>query len=144
MAQISAKKKLILISSYLGLMGLLFSSVSYFFTSSTMEFLSDAVETEGEVIDYVSGSGSDGSTVYYPIIQFIFNDRYTEFQSNTGANPKSYDVGEKVSVFVLKDDVSSAKVNSWFSLWGLPVIFGVFGVIMLLAAVILLRVALRH
>ena len=97
--------------------------------SSTVAFIERATEATGTVIDLERSRSSD-STTYYPVV--VFEDirgREIEFRSRSGSNPPSFNRGERVSVFYEPSAPESARINSFFSLWGLPMILGGMGLV---------------
>lgn len=105
---------------------------AYFFYSSTQTFLETAQKTQGVVTDLVRSTSSD-STTYQPVVEFqIQEGRIIEFTSNSGSNPPSYTRGESVEVLYDPGRPEKARINGFFSLWGLPVIFGGLGAVFFL------------
>jgi len=97
--------------------------------NSTSSFIERATETKGTVIDLVASRSSD-STSYYPVV--VFEDasgRQIKFQSGSGSNPPSFNRGERVSVLYEPAAPESARINSFFSLWGVAVIVGGMGLV---------------
>lgn len=93
----------------------------------TSTFLTEATRAVGTVVDPARSESSD-STVYKPVVHFI--DRTGEeikFTSSTGSNPPSYSRGDQVEVLYLPSQPQKARINGFFSLWGLPLIFGGLG-----------------
>ena len=108
----------------LGLVLLVGALVAY---SSTKNFLTTAVIAEGTVIQLVRSTSSD-STTYRPVVEFnTQSGTRIEFTSSSGSNPPSYSQGETVEVLYQESSPNQAKINGFFSLWGLPTILGVMG-----------------
>jgi len=106
-----------------------------FLYRSTDLFLTEAIKTEGTVVELVRSQSSD-STTYRPVVQFNSqNDQAVEFVSSTGSNPPSYSKGDKIEVLYHSKDPQNAKINDFFSLWGGPVIFGGMGGVFFLVGV---------
>lgn len=100
---------------------------AFFSYQNTATFLDEAVEARGTVTDLVYSRSSDSSS-YYPVVKFqAGNGQLVEFQSSSGSNPASYDVGESVSVFYRVGEPQSARINGFFSLWGLSLILAILG-----------------
>ncbi len=94
---------------------------------NTVTFLDEALEVRGTVTDLVYSRSSDSSS-YYPVVQFEdASGQLIEFQSSSGSNPASYSVGEEVSVFYTPGEPESARINGFFSLWGLSLILVIIG-----------------
>lgn len=139
MSQKQSNKSVFYVGLFFGILGIVFAGVSYFVSQSTRDFLARAVKTEGEVIRFGSGM-KDGSTYYYPVVEFTCNDRPVEFQSTSGSSPAAYDKGEQVEVYYLADNPKKAKINDWWPLWGMSFIFGLLGGALLLVPVLILFV----
>ncbi|MFC6633346.1 DUF3592 domain-containing protein [Microbulbifer taiwanensis] len=100
--------------------------------SNTRDFLKTAITTDGTVVALVP-SRSSNSVTYAPVIQFQDKTgRLVEFMSSSSSNPPSYDEGEKVEVFYQASAPESARINGFFSLWGLPTILGGLGILFFL------------
>ncbi|TGN38503.1 DUF3592 domain-containing protein [Marinobacter confluentis] len=109
---------------------------------STSGFLVDALEVPGTVTDLVYDRSGD-SSAYYPVVQFEdATGRPIEFRSSSGSNPASYNVGEKVPVLYTPGEPESARINGFFSLWGLPLIVGILGGAFFLVGVLMILVPL--
>ena len=97
------------------------------------KLLDGGVTSTGKVVSFEVKHEKDkkkNKTMYYPIVSFKDkNGRELEFRSNTGSNPKSYRVGEIVEVIYRKDNSDNAKINSFSSMWLLPLILSIFGCI---------------
>lgn len=94
---------------------------------NTITFLGDALSVPGTVTDLVY-SHSSSSTSYYPVVTFAdASGQLTQFQSSSGSNPASYRVGEGVSVLYTAGQPDSARIDDFFSLWGVSLIMGIIG-----------------
>ena len=108
--------------------GTLFTVIGVVNALDTRSFVTTAIPAQGTVIDVVrrSSSDSDGdvSYAYYPVIKFTPSSGAANiFESNTGSNPPSFSKGQTVEVLYNPQQPNSARINSWFSLWGFPAIF---------------------
>ncbi|MDI9246716.1 DUF3592 domain-containing protein [Marinobacter sp. CHS3-4] len=107
---------------------------------STSGFLAEALEVPGVVTDLIYDRSGD-SSVYYPIVQFKdATGQLIEFRSSSGSNPASHDRGETVSVFYTAGEPESARINGFFSLWGVPLIVGSLGGVFFLVGVLMILV----
>lgn len=110
--------------------GLLFVVIALVTTMNTRTFVAEANHAQGTVIDMVrrQSTDSDHSDAYAPVVRFVTTGGETvEFTSNTSSNPPSYARGEAVAVLYRPLTPHDAKINSFGSLWGAPVMFGVLG-----------------
>jgi hypothetical protein len=111
----------------------------------TRSFLAQAARTEGTVIRLDPVRSSDGTT-YKPIVRFEHQGRQIEFASSGSSNPPAFHEGERVSVAYLESDPYSAKIDTFFSLYGLAVILGGMGSVFFLvgAGIIFVQVRTRR
>lgn len=122
-------------------------AATFYFYTNTQEFLKTALTTQGTVTELIrsrssSSSSSSSSYTYKPVVEFkTQKGEQIEFTSTAGSNPPSYSRGEVVEVFYQKSSPEKAKINGFFSLWGLALIFGVMGTIFTLfgASIILIK-----
>jgi hypothetical protein len=124
----SKNKDMLMIGGIFGLFGILFGGIGLIAFLSTRSFLKTSIAREGIVIGLNLDEELNSST-YYPIVSFEFEGKEYHFQSNSGSSPPSFHEGEKVRVNFQAENPYEAKLNSFFSLWGLPLIFGFFGVL---------------
>lgn len=118
---------------------------SVFMLLNTRDFLSEAVITQGTVVELVEYRSSDSIT-YRPVVQFTNESgQLVNFTSSTSSNPPSYTPGQQVDVLYQPGERSSPRINSFFSLWGAETILAGIGIVFLLAGVILMFVPeFRH
>lgn len=137
--------KAITIVKYLfTLVGLAMLAGAFFIYSSTSIFLKHAETAEGIVVELLVSRTSDSIT-YRPLVEFIAqNGLVIEFAPTTGSNPARYSEGEQVEVLYLTERPSDAKINDFFSLWGVALILAAMGAVFFLAgAGIILFIALK-
>lgn len=126
-------KTLIFIKYFFAIIGFGMIVGSFFLYQNTTTFLKNAITTEGVVIELVrsrssSSSSSGSSYTYAPTVRFKTNQGTTvEFTSSTSSNPPSYSRGEQVEVLYEPIQPHSAKINSFFSIWGGAAIVGGIG-----------------
>ncbi|MCK4742642.1 MAG: DUF3592 domain-containing protein [Sulfuriflexus sp.] len=127
-------KTLIFIKYFFAIIGFGMLVGSFFLYQKTMFFLESAITTEGVVTELVrSRSSSDSSYTYAPVVKFkTSQDTTIEFTSTTSSNPPSYSRGEQIEVLYDPIQPHSAKINSFFSLWGGSVIVGGIGAVFFL------------
>jgi len=137
--------KAIAIVKYLfTLVGLAMLAGAFFIYTSTNAFLKDAVTAEGIVVELLVSRTSD-SVSYRPLVEFTAeNGRVIEFAPTAGSNPARYSEGEPVEVLYQTARPSDAKINDFFSLWGVALILAAMGTVFFLAgAAIILFMALK-
>jgi len=110
-------------------LGVVFIIIAALVYSKTRTFIAESTATEGTVVELeLSSSGS--SRYYYPVVVFrTAEELEIRFKSGTGSNPPSYREGDKVPVRYRQDDPYGARIDSFFSLWGLVVILGPMGLL---------------
>ena len=100
---------------------------SFNFYSKTQDFLEVAITTKGYIIKLIEVNSSDPIT-YKHVFEFSTkNGESINITSSSSSNPPSYSVGEAVEVLYVEASPSEAKINSFFSLWAIPIILGVLG-----------------
>jgi hypothetical protein len=112
--------------------------------ANTRSFLAHASRAEGTVIAlqprYPNNTSSSNSTLnssstsitFAPMVRFSHDGQVIDFTASTASNPPSYHIGETVPVLYLPSAPFKAKIDSFFSLWGGPLIVGGLGAIFLL------------
>jgi Protein of unknown function (DUF3592) len=85
------------------------------------------VRAPGEVIRLKEESSS-GHYNYFPVVRFrAANNMTVQFKDEVGSNPRSYRVGDKVTVLYLPDNLSKAMIDRgvlWN--WAIPAIVFLF------------------
>jgi hypothetical protein len=137
--------KAIAIVKYLfSLVGLVMLVGAFYSYNSTAAFLKEAATAEGIVVELLLSRSSD-SISYRPLVQFTAQSgRVVEFAPSAGSNPARYAEGEQVEVLYQTAQPSDAKINDFFSLWGVALILAAMGaVFFLIGAGIILVIALK-
>ena len=114
-----------------GMLG--FAAMLYF---EEQEFVAAADTTEGEVIDIrgVYPKSSSRSLIYVPVVRFETPDgKSIEFRSDSGSNPPTYSVGERVTVLYDPAKPYNAKLEGWDNWVGAAALSG-FGAVSVLLA----------
>ncbi|MDR6983691.1 hypothetical protein J2X32_002327 [Rheinheimera pacifica] len=137
--------KAIAIVKYLfTLVGVAMLAGAFFVYNSTSAFLKDAATAEGIVVELLVSRTSD-SISYRPLVEFTAqNGQVIEFAPTAGSNPARYAQGEQVEVLYQTARPSDAKINDFFSLWGVALILAAMGaVFFLVGAGIIVYIALK-
>jgi len=131
----ATKKFLGVIFTFAALVMLYFSWHTY---NATNEFLETAQSAPGIVVDFdtrhsSSSSSSGSSTTYAPIVEYTHPEtgQTIRFTSSASSNPPAFDGGEEVTVLYSPDDPEDARIDSFMSLWMMPLILVVLGGIFL-------------
>lgn len=105
---------------------LLCGSIYLFIT--TQHFLKVAELTTGTVVELAVSRSSDGSSTYWPVVQFqTQNGQLIEFISSSGSNPPAHDLGDVIEVLYPNDEPTEAKINSYLDLWLMFIIVTALG-----------------
>ncbi|MCC8366159.1 DUF3592 domain-containing protein [Xenorhabdus sp. PB61.4] len=115
--------------------GVLFLFGAFHSAKSTVVLMLDGVKTTGVVTKlelHISNSnkskGKKESKYYHPVINFTTEEgKEVQFTSSSGSNPASYNIGEKLEIIYLKDNPANAQLNNFSSLYGIALIFSLFG-----------------
>jgi hypothetical protein len=99
--------------------------------TQTLDFQNNALTSSGTVLKLEEDQNTDGGTDYFPVVSFKTKSGQTiQFTSDSSYNDTK--VGAKISILYLPADPAKAKLDSFQSLWLLPLIFGIFTVVLLL------------
>ena len=119
--------------------GALFLTIGLITAGVSVSFLTDAERAPGTVVtlewrtDHTSSSRRNSGTdkpMAYPVVEFTSADGTSRtFKDSTGSNPPSYEAGERVEVLYHSDSPEDARINGFFSLWLLPLVFGGIGLV---------------
>ncbi len=113
---VPAKSLLWFIGGFFALMGSLFAGIGILIWQNESEFKQTAMETKGTVVSVrssVSGSGSNRSTVYRPVVRFkLPNGQSKEVESSMGTNPPRFQVGDSVDVLYNPQNTSDARLKA--------------------------------
>ncbi|MDH6489118.1 DUF3592 domain-containing protein [Streptomyces sp. SAI-127] len=120
--------------------GSLFLVIGLVLAGVSVSFLTDAEKARGTVValewrnDSVGTSSrkvrSQDKPAAYPVVEFTPTDGTPRtFRSSTGANPPSYEEGDRVEVLYRADSPDDAEINGFASLWLLPLVFGGLGLL---------------
>ena len=125
----------------IGLVLLVGSLVVYNHTAS---FVRRAARAQGTVTalvriqstNYSNASGAPRnipytSYSYQPVVRFRNGAQQIDFRDSVATSPPAYHVGETVNVLYLESNPYDARIESFTSLWFLPMIFGGIGTIFL-------------
>ena len=126
--------------------GLALLAAALYLYQDTQNFTQGALTGDGVVTELVRARSSDSnSSTYRPVVEFHTDDgSLVEVTSTMGSNSPSFRVGESVQVYYHADRPHQAKINSFLSLWGLPLIFGGIGGIFFLVGFVMIYMARRR
>jgi hypothetical protein len=78
-------------------------------------------ETIGVIVDYKRRMSRNGD-LYAPVVGYEADGQYYEMTSSMATSWKAYEIGDEVSVLYSPDDPGSATINSFTSMWLLPML----------------------
>jgi len=98
------------------------------FVVEAVIFQSQAESARGEVIDVDASYDSDGGVSYTPLIRYRRRDgRSYEAETHISSSGYDYRIGERVDILYGSDHPGTVRIDSFFSLYGLGLIFAVIG-----------------
>jgi hypothetical protein len=121
--------------------GLIFLGFATVALIGSARFFSNALVSEGTVVGVRTEQSAaplipaeEGSGVtYYPIVEYVGPDGLIrQFEGRAGSQRQIYSVDETVSILVRDGNPESARINSFFNVWGRAIVTGGLGVIFLL------------
>ena len=93
----------------------------------TRQFVHSSSVGDGVVIENVwrESSGRRRSGSFYPRVRYrTMSGQDFVIISNTGSRPPSFRVGERVQILYSPDNPTRARIDSFGSLWALPLVLG--------------------
>jgi hypothetical protein len=118
--------------------GALLLGLGLFFFVRTRSFLSRAVSVTGAVIGFRESRGSEGGTVYQPVVTYRTTEGQThEFTDSVASDPPGFTVGEAVPVAYDPTDPEQAKIARPFRLWFVSGLLSSMGALFLVLGVVL-------
>lgn len=109
-------------------------------------FVRSSFSTEGVVVDfhYISDMNRPNAWTCAPIFRFTAMDGRTfTITSHTGQYPCPWRIGDSVRVLYKENHPEYARIDSFFQLWLLPVVFGGLGATSTCLALVFLRSSRR-
>jgi len=95
-------------------------------TLYSWHFVRTASQANGKIIRMIQQEDKDDGTVYFPVFTF-YDAQGAEhtIHSSSGSFPPAYEVGDTVPVLFSSADPTNAKIDSFFSVWGISLITGI-------------------
>ena len=101
------------------------------FVAEAVLFVSGAQSTRGQVVE-IRRNYDDGSVNYTPTIRYSRGDGQTyEAETHIASSGYDYDLGTQVDILYSDDDPYVVRIDSFFSLYGVGLVFAVFGAVFL-------------
>ena len=115
--------------------GVLLGYVAYQEYQRETKLVESSIEVDAEVVDNIR-SGK----FYYPVLAYTYKEvNYKEHGSNSGSNPPSYSVGDRVTVYLNSNNPSEVEIKSFFNQMGKPLILLLFSILCFFASIRLLK-----
>lgn len=115
-------------TSFLGI-GIALLGLAFWTYRRFRRFRELAVPAEGVVIDFKQRINSDDDPEYFPI--FRYRDEAGKEHvicSDTGTNPPGFKKGDSIRVLYDAANPSDCRIDTFWQLWLLPLIFCVLGI----------------
>lgn len=107
----------LIISYFMGPIGLLFLTIPLYSIYSTYNFSKSALKIEG-IVESIEPRREEGksSTTYYPTITYSLNEKQFKYTSQFGQKPSPYNVGQTVTL-LLDPKSSKVRINTFSELY---------------------------
>jgi hypothetical protein len=102
--------------------GIILALVSAWYLYTSWNFFSKGVEVQATVVRLESHSSSDSGTTYAPIFSYSVDGQTYEVKSGTSSNPPLHERGDVVTLLYDPAHPQKARENSFWEMWGLPLI----------------------
>lgn len=98
-------------------------------------FLDNTARAEGTIVALKRERGAKGMAEDHPVVQFTAPESGAtfSFKSRFGMWPSPFSVGEKVDVAYDPTNPVRARINSFWTIWFVPILINLFGVACLAA-----------
>ena len=106
----------------LNLMFLLFLVIGGWYGWGSWNLVQGGAAADGTVVR-MDESHSDGSTTYAPIVEYVVDGETYTMNSSSYSSPPAYHVGQAVRVVYDRANPSHARMDNFWELWLLPIIF---------------------
>ncbi len=106
----------------LNLMFVVFLVIGGWYGFNSWRLATSGGQVSGEVVE-MEASTSDGSTTYAPVVEYVVAGETYTFHGGSSSNPPAYHVGQEVDMLYALDDPGTAKINNFWELWLIPLIF---------------------
>ena len=110
-----------------GALGMAIGAVWY--AADARTFLNTSLRTDGTVVALERKRNAKGFDTYHPVVRFIppETNETVEFKSRFGVWPSPFSVSDRVEVAYDPADPRRARINSFWTIWFLPILLMAFG-----------------
>ncbi|MHA1109017.1 MAG: DUF3592 domain-containing protein [Alphaproteobacteria bacterium] len=96
--------------------------------AEAITYTADAGRTLGEVVDVSRHYGSENGVTYTPTIRYRRGDgRIFEAETHISSSGYDYKIGARVGILYSHDDPTEVRIDSFFSLYGIGLVFAATG-----------------
>lgn len=114
-----------IIKYFFSMLGIILLSIGSYLSYTTYDFLQKATSVKGHVIALVQVGKN-----YRPKVEFTDTEgKNHEVVIKISSNPPGFKAGDTVGILYLADDIENARINGIFSLWILPMVILLDGII---------------
>jgi hypothetical protein len=106
----------------LNLMFALFLGIGGWYGWGSYSLSTTGGHANGTVVDMDESNDDDGTT-YAPIVDYEVDGQTFEMKSGSYSSPPAYHVGQKVKILYNLADPNQARIDNFWELWLLPIIF---------------------
>ena len=104
---------------------------------ASWRFVSAGSEVPATVISLTENYSSDSGTTYSPVFEYRVNGQTYTYESVNTSDPPSHQVGDHTTLLVDPKNPQSARENTFWELWLLPVIMCPVSLLVAVIAIVL-------
>ncbi len=94
-------------------------------------------KTQGTIVDFASGRGNKGGTIYYPVFKYTAEDgQEVTAQGTVGSNPPGFSVGQQVPIYYIRFAPQRAKIAKLGDMFFAEFMLGFFGLLLLCVGIL--------
>ena len=129
---------MLLAALIVALVGVVFILLTTFFGVRSLMLLQRGHPVEGQVVDLLRVSDSDGADTYLPIFAYPWQGQTLSKKAGFSSNPPRYKVGDRIQMLVDPANPQDAVPKRFMDLWFMPLFFGAMAGLMFVIAVVIL------
>ena len=94
------------------IVGVIFSAFGGIVFRDELHFRKRAYEDTGYIIAIETGKGSEGSTMYAPVIRYEYQGEAQQFTARISSNMCKHEIGDPIDIYVLDSNPPEARLKS--------------------------------